>query len=80
MSFKITTLTAFISIDKNDEEGVMAFNSDQGWVPLVCADEARIKSMLTIAEDIKKMSGMPYRIIQFSVRTDVTEEIKEEFL
>lgn len=80
MSFKIETVTAFVSIDKNGEESVMAVYNNCQWMPLICADEERIKSMAPIAENLKKMSGKDYRIIQFSFRRDITIEIKEKYL
>lgn len=79
-NFKITKVTAFVAIDPKDgDEGVMAFLSDGGWMPLICADEARIESMLPIAEEISVASGKPYRIIQFSVREDVTDQVKDNY-
>jgi hypothetical protein len=42
MDFKITTVTAFVAIDEKDgDEGVIAFFDGSGWMPLICADEAR---------------------------------------
>ena len=80
-NFKITKVTAFVAIDPKDgDEGVMAFLSDGGWMPLICADEARIESMVPIAEDISARTGKQYQIIQFSVREDVTEEVKARYL
>ncbi len=75
MSFTITKLTAFVAIDKDNEEGVMGIRTAEGWMPLICADEARIKSMFPAAEKISKATNKPYRILQFSQREDVTEEI-----
>ena len=79
MAFTITKLTAFVAIDEDNEEGIMGFRSADGWMPLVCANEARVKSMYPVAEQISKVSGKSYRILQFSQRKDVTEEIKNKF-
>lgn len=80
-NFKITTVTAFVAIDPEDgDEGIIGFLSDSGWMPMVCADEARIRQMLPIAEDLKAISGKDYRIIQFSIREDVTDQVKEKYL
>jgi hypothetical protein len=46
--------------------------------PLVCADDDRLKSLFPLAEQISKESGMPYRIVQFSSKRDITQEIKQE--
>lgn len=79
MAFKITTVTAFVSVGKDGEEGVMAFHSNDGWHPMVCADEERIRIVFSIAEEISRDSGTPFRILQFSERKDVTDEIKQNF-
>jgi len=79
-NFKITTLTAFVAIDPEDgDEGVMGFKTNNGWIPLVCADEARIKQMLPIAEKISTETGTKYRILQFSTREDVTDQVKDQY-
>jgi hypothetical protein len=75
--FKIETLTAFVAIDQDGEEGVMGALLGNTFYPLVCADEERIALMFPIAEDISSVTGQPYRIIQFTVRTDVTERYKK---
>ena len=80
MGFEIKTITAFIHKDENNIEGVLAFYDGRGWLPLVCADETRIKQMFFAAEEMKAISGRDYRIVQFSVRTDITEQVKEKYL
>jgi hypothetical protein len=81
-NFTITKVTAFVAIDPKDgDEGIMAFEGANGvMMPLVCADEARIQSMLPIAEMISGETRTAYRIIQFSVREDVTDQVKEKYL
>jgi len=46
---------------------------------MVCADVARIESMLPEAEKLHKVTGIPYRIVQFTTRTDVTDFIKQAY-
>jgi hypothetical protein len=80
-NFKITKVTAFVAIDPKDgDEGIMAFKTlEGGWMPLVCADEDRIKSMYPRTEEIAAASKVEYRVIQFSVREDVTERVKQQY-
>lgn len=79
-NFKITKVTAFVGIDPVDgDEGVLGFKGPNGWMPLICADEARIASMFPIAEEIAAEKGIEYRILQYSVREDVTEEVKARY-
>jgi len=65
--FKITELWAFVSKDKDGEEGVCGFHSKDGvfW-PMVAADVARLKDYFPIAEDISKKSGMKIEVRRFS--------------
>jgi hypothetical protein len=81
-NFTITKVTAFVAIDPKDgDEGIMAFEGANGvMMPLVCADEARIQSMLPIAEMISGETQTAYRIVQFSIREDVTDQVKEKYL
>lgn len=80
-NFTITKVTAFVGIDPKDgDEGVLGFKTPDGWIPLVCADEARIESMLPMAELIAAETKTSYRIIQFSTREDVTDQVKEQYL
>lgn len=74
---KIETVTAFVSVDAEGNEGLMAFNDGNQWVPMIGADHDRIISMLPLAKRMAaQKDGMPYRIVKFTTRTDVTEEYK----
>jgi hypothetical protein len=80
-NFIITKVTAFVATDpENGDEGLIAHMTPTGWMPFVCADEERIKAMIPIAEELKAASGKDYRIIQFSVREDVTDQVKDKYL
>lgn len=50
--FRITSITAFTTIGKDNEEGVMAFRDEaQGvWMPMIAADEHRVNDLRRIAE------------------------------
>ena len=70
---KIEKMYAFVA--ENDEgEGVMAFKSGNIWMPMVGADFERIESLLPIAQEMSKVSGKEFRIIQFDNRKDVTKQ------
>jgi len=70
---KIEKMYAFIA-ENDDGEGVMAFKSGFGWMPMVGADLERMKSLVPIAKEMSKISGKEFKIIQFDNRTDVTEQ------
>jgi hypothetical protein len=79
MPFKIETLTAFVTIGPDGDEGIMAARKGDTWMPLICADTVRIKEMLPIAKAISKISGKPFMVIELSVRSDVTEETIKKY-
>lgn len=68
----IETITAFVSVDKDGNEGVIAQMLGGAWTPFVCADPQRIDSILPLALELKKITGVPFKILQFSTREDIT--------
>lgn len=71
MAFMIKEVWAYIAIGEDGEEGVCGFRSTQGWMPMVCADEARVKSFRPIAEKIARDSDKTITLARFTVRTDL---------
>lgn len=71
MSFKIKDLWAYISIAEDGEEGICAVMLEDKWMPMVMANQERIKSMRTIAEKMAKESGKTIKFVRFSTRTDL---------
>jgi hypothetical protein len=71
--FKITELWALVSQDKKGEEGVCGFHGRDGvfW-PMVCADVARLRSYIPIAEEISKESGMKIEVRRFTTMETLT--------
>lgn len=69
----INQITAFISVDDKGDEGVIGQKLGGTWMPFVCADEERVKSLLPIAKQLKK-SGVNFRIVKFTSREDVTDK------
>jgi hypothetical protein len=79
---KITAMFAFVTKDKqpyDKGEGVMGFlTTDKTWMPMVGADLDRVKSLIPMADAMAKRLGIKYRIIKFTNRIDITEEIKND--
>lgn len=76
---KIEKLYAYIAHEKKDpdDEGVtaflmpaMGFKGEQ-WMPMVGADEARMKSLKQKAQEIANTTGQKIALAEFSVRTDL---------
>lgn len=73
--FTIKTITAFVAIGNDGEEGVMGQLVQNVMMPFVCADEIRLQILLPLALKISKDSGIPFRVLQFSTRSDITDQL-----
>ena len=76
---KIEVMYAYIAHEKgdSDDEGVTAFKLAGVWLPMVGADEARMKSLKSTAQEIANETGQKITLVKFSVRTDL-ETIEPE--
>ena len=74
---KVNKLFAFVAWDaaNPDDEGIMAFHTGDGWMPMVGADMKRIESLRQIAGQISQASGKPYKILEFSGVKDITKAL-----
>uniref|UniRef100_A0A6M3MC07 Uncharacterized protein n=1 Tax=viral metagenome TaxID=1070528 RepID=A0A6M3MC07_9ZZZZ len=76
---KIEKFYAYIAHEKEDpdDEGLTAFLmpatgfKPKQWSPMVGADEARMKSLRPMAQEIANTSGQKITLAEFSVRTDL---------
>jgi hypothetical protein len=77
MPFQIREIVACVAIDPNDptkDEGIMAAPLGNTLMPLMASDEARLASIIPVAEHIKRITGMDYRVLRFTGREDMTTE------
>lgn len=75
---KINELYAFVVVDPKDgNEGIIGWKFGDQWMPFVGADMKRIKSLLPFAKTIASKTGVPFRILRFRVREDITAEMKK---
>jgi hypothetical protein len=76
---KIEEMYAYIAHEKGDpdDEGLTAFKmpamgfKPEQWAPMVGADEARMKSLKSMAQQIANTTGQRITLAKFSVRTDI---------
>lgn len=75
---RIDKMFAFIVIDDDGTEGVIAIHGFSGnvFMPLIGADTSRIESLIPKADEACRLTGKKYRIIEFSTRKDVTIDYK----
>lgn len=62
---KITVLYAYIATDDKNEEGLCAFKSNVGWIPMVGADLARLEVLRPFAETVAKESNKRVELRRF---------------
>ena len=67
----IDTIYAFIATEDDGNEGITGFYYSNSWMPMVCADMSRVKSLRPIAQKIASQSGKTVKLVHFSVRTEV---------
>lgn len=74
---KIERLYAFIATEPDGGEGVVGVNMTiagrEMFVPLVGADLERIESYRSYAEAVQQASGIPNKIVEFSIRREMTD-------
>lgn len=62
----IEEIIAFVVTEPNGDEGIPAFGPVNGMMmPLVGADEDRIKSLQPKAEEIAEAAGLPLKLVKF---------------
>jgi hypothetical protein len=71
MSFKIDALWAFLAVDDDGDEGIVAWNSRGTWFPAIGSDEARVRSMRPMVETVIGMTGKKVRLVKFRAREDL---------
>jgi hypothetical protein len=69
---RIDEMFAYIQLDPLDNtEGVIAFLSDTGWMPMVGADMKRIGSLRPLAQQVADETGRPVQLVKFSNREEL---------
>lgn len=69
---RITEIFAFVAQDSGPEdEGLAAFRSTMGWMPLIGADAERVAKLREAAQEVATRSGKTLRLVRFSVREEL---------
>jgi hypothetical protein len=69
---RIDQVWVFVSVDDDGNEGVCAAPMlGMGVVPLIAADEARLASLLPVAQRIATMSGKTVKLVKLSTREEL---------
>ena len=71
---RIEEMYAYIQLDpKDNTEGVIAFMTREGWMPMVGADMSRVSYLRERAQEVADTTGQPVRLLRFSVREELEE-------
>jgi len=69
---RIDSLYAFVAEDSGpDDEGIVGAQTSGGWMPLVGADMARVKSLRPLAEAIARQTGKTIKLLHFETRREL---------
>jgi hypothetical protein len=72
--FRIKTIHAIVATDeKHDNEGIPAVRVPGGALPLIAADEVRLKEITEMAQEIADEQKRNFKIVRFAVREDIGE-------
>ena len=74
---RIEQMYAFIAEEGPDDEGVIGMNTRLGWMPLVGADMARVKSLRQMALQVAREAGKPVKLLRFTRREELEVLNKE---
>jgi hypothetical protein len=68
--FRIESLVAFVSVAPDGDEGLIAFKTETGWMPAVCADKTREDAVEAGVRDLVRGTDFKVRKVRFSTRVD----------
>lgn len=69
---RIDEMFAFIQLDPADNtEGVIAFLTESGWMPMVGADMNRVAHLRPMAQEVADATGRPVQLVKFSTREEL---------
>jgi hypothetical protein len=67
----IGEMYAFIAKDETGNEGLAAFKSVDGWMPMVAADPARAESLKSVAQKMAETQGIEIQLCRFGSRAEI---------
>jgi len=69
---RITQMLVYVLADKDeDDEGVPSIHTAMGAMPLLGADEDRVRSLRPYAQKLANLSGKPVRLVRFTQLEEV---------
>lgn len=69
--FRIDAIWAYLSVDDDGDEGVMAMRGQNDWMPMIAGDERRRDLLRPVAEQQAKVGGVVVKLVRFHQREEV---------
>lgn len=73
--FRIQELWLVVAVDVDDQEGIVQFPTEEGYVPLFAADPRRLEQIIEAAHKMHQHTGDKLMVIKLSTR-EVVETIE----
>lgn len=70
---KIEAIYAWVAVEPDGGEGVCSMQIGNTHMPLVGADQARVESLRPQAEQIRRMTGYPIKLVRYAAREELEE-------
>lgn len=79
MRFRIESISAYLCVGEDDEEGIIGapIGPNGEMIPLVAADEDRLQEIKPVALEIAASLGWHVKLVRFSHREEIAD-LQEE--
>lgn len=67
----ISEVYAFVAVHDDGDEGIPAWKMGDTWTPLLASDAERLDVIRTIAQVSATTSGVPHKLVRFTVREEL---------
>lgn len=72
--FRIKEMHAIVAVDPgNDSEGIPAYMTPAGPIPLIATDRVRLDEIVAMAQQVSDGTRMTFKIVKFIGREDIGE-------
>ena len=76
--FRAKEIWAFMSVDQDDDEGLIGVMRDGAWLPFVATDLTRVDLLREMAKQVATETNQKVNVVRFTVRENMEEILPEE--
>lgn len=74
--FKVTDLWAYVQVGEDGDEGILAMLHQGVWLPMIGADEARLKSLRGAVVALARATGRRVELRHFAGPAEVVDVLE----